>query len=370
MKSLMQSLLSTLAFVVFLSASHGAPQIAPTLNTGFSGTNSVVHCPTLQIAWDGLKRIVDGPVEMENQDALVQQLNNAMCPPGTLPEKAYVAMAGFANQGIVGKLEKSLRDKFGREAPALPLILSDERTAIVTYSYLHRTLPFPRKFSRSKTLALHFRSGSTSDAVQFFGATQRRAADFSSQVEILHYSGKDDFILRLSSRIKDEFIVLAKIRQPDTLLAGVDTIRKHLQAERKDFIRLKVNGKKEFYLNTLCRGDLLVIPVVDLSVAANLPELCDRRFLNKGFGEFWLHQVYQDVDFKMDETGATVRSTAYGAAFGAEPSSSSKPRRFVFNKPFMVTLWKDKAQLPYLTLWVASPDVLVPFKKEAKKGTR
>ena len=37
--------------------------------------------------------------------------------------------------------------------------------------------------------------------------------------------------------------------------------------------------------------------------------------------------------------------------------------------PFLVTLWKDKAAQPYLALWVASPDVLVPFVRKPDKGT-
>ena len=63
----------------------------------------------------------------------------------------------------------------------------------------------------------------------------------------------------------------------------------------------------------------------------------------------------------MDEEGAVVKSTAYGTdLFGG----SSKPRRFVFDKPFLLTLWKNKADQPYLAVWVASPDVLIPFKKK------
>ncbi len=361
MRNPFRRFLPLLGFLVSVGISHATPQIAPTLDTKLDGTNSVVYCPTLQIAWDGLKEIVGGPIKMQKQDELAGRLNDTSCPTGVVPEEAHVAMAGYADQGVVAKLEEALRKKFGATAPELPAILSDKRTVIVTYSYLYRTLPFPKKFARSTTLPLQFRSGKDSHPVHFFGAPERTADDFASQVEILHYSGDNDFVVHLSSRINNEFIVLAKLPQPETLSAGVDTVRKYLETDRKGFTELEVNGKKEFYLNTLSQGDILAIPVVDLEVQRNFPQLCDRLFTNPGFEEVWLHQVYQDVAFKMDESGATVRSTAYGAAFGG---GSSKPRRFLFDRPFLLTLWQKGAKQPYLAAWIASPDVLIPFKTD------
>jgi hypothetical protein len=365
MKIRFHSLVAALGFLSFVTFTHGGPRLTPTLDTKLEGTNSVVYCPTLQIAWADLERIVGGPIEMQKQDDLLRRLNDASCPTDVVPEDAHVAMAGFTDQGIVPKIEEALRKTFGASAPRLPPILSNKRTVIVTYSYLFRTLPFPKQFARSTTIPLDFRSGKGSLPVEFFGAPQRTADDFASQVNILHYSGEDDFVVLLSSRVKDEFVVLAKVQQPDTLSSGVATVQKQLEAERKGFTKLEVGGKTEFYLNTLSHGDILAIPVVDLNVATNYPQLCDSLFKNPGFEEVWLHQVYQGVAFRMDEAGATVRSTAYGAAFGG---GSSKPRRFLFDRPFLLTLWKQNAKQPYLAVWIASSDVLIPFKKENGKA--
>lgn len=358
-------LLPIFGFLVFAGICHGTPEIAPTLDVELDGTHSVVYCPTLQIAWDGFEGIVGGPVAMQKQDDLVRKLNDSSCPTGVVPEQAHVAMAGYADQGIVAALKEALHKKFGAAAPELPAIFSDPRTVIVTYSYLCRTLPFPKKFARSKTLPLDFRSGNKTCPVHFFGAPQRTADDFASQVEILHYSGDNDFIIQLSSQIQDEFIVLAKIPKPDTLASGVETIRTCLEGERTGFTKLGVKGKKEFYLNTLSQGDLLAIPVVDLNVQTNFPQLCDRLFTNPGFEKVWLHQVYQDVSVKMDEAGATVRSTAYDSGFGG---GSAKPRGFLFDRPFLLTLWKKDAKQPYLAVWIAATDVLVPFPKDTTKA--
>ena len=369
MKNKPHSLVFAFGLLLYLPLCHGEPGLSPTLETKLGGTNSLVYCPTLEVAWDGLEDVVGGPIHMQQQDALVEKLNDAHCPAGVIPDEAHVALAGFTGQGFKAKLEEALRRKFGAEAPELPAIFSDEQTVIATYSYLNRILPFPKKFAPSKTQPLEFRSSEGTYPVQAFGAPKRSAEHFAAQVRILHYSNEDDFVIQLASRIKDEFIVLAKIAQPETLAAGVKTVKMHLDSKSKGSIELMVDGRKEFYLNTLSRGDLLAIPVVDLEVEADFPGLCNRMFKNDGFERIRLRLVYQNVQFKMDETGATVRSMAYGGgdSFGGPPSSS-KPRRFIFDQPFLITLWKKDAKQPYLAVWVASPDVLIPFKTDKGKG--
>ena len=39
-----------LGFLVFATLCQGGPKLAPTLETELDGTESVVYCPTLQIA--------------------------------------------------------------------------------------------------------------------------------------------------------------------------------------------------------------------------------------------------------------------------------------------------------------------------------
>ncbi len=140
MRNQCHSPVAALGLLSFAMASHGGAMLAPTLDTRIEGTNSIVYCPTLQVAWDGLERIVGGPIEMQKQNDLLQKLNDASCPTAAVPEDAYVAMAGYADQGIVPKIEAALRKSFGANAPDLPAMLSDKRTVIVMYSYLCRSL--------------------------------------------------------------------------------------------------------------------------------------------------------------------------------------------------------------------------------------
>ena len=341
----------------WVSVACGAPEMAPTLQHALNGTNSVVYCPTLLMAWDRLAGIVGGPVQMQRADALVQRLNDSPCPDGVVPDEACVVLAGYTARGVVGELDDVLRVKFGAEAPAVPPIFMDKSTALVTYACLQRRLPFPRKFERSPNRVLRFGNGSHATYVLCFGFSENSAVAYAPHVQIVHYEGPDDFVLRLETKVANEFIVLAKMDKPASLLTGVTRVEKNLHAENKGFIEREINGKRELYMNMPDHGDVMAVPLVNLNVAANFPQLCNRNFINRGFEKIWLIQVYQDISFKLDESGAVVRSVAHAAAAGG----SAKPRRFIFDKPFLITVWKKNAVQPYLAAWIAAPDMLVPY---------
>jgi len=127
-----------------------------------------------------------------------------------------------------------------------------------------------------------------------------------------------------------------------------------------------VNGKNVSYWDTPVEDDVLAIPIVNLNTEANFPQLCGRRFLNPGGAEQYLSRIYQDISFKLDQSGAEVRSTSSGVTVMGEPPPKPRPRQFIFNQPFLRTVWKAKASLPYLAVWVAGPDVLMPYVE--KKG--
>lgn len=70
----------------------------------------------------------------------------------------------------------------------------------------------------------------------------------------------------------------------------------------------------------------------------------------------------------MDRYGAKLVSSTqndyddYGAV--------APPRKYIFDKPFFLALWKDGAELPYLAIWVNSADILVGAKNKRKKRVR
>jgi len=349
--------------VVVAEVCSAQPKSVPTLNTEIEGANSIVYCPTLQMAWEGLERLVGGPIEMEDQVPLVAELNNGHCPSNVVPEAAHVFLAGSIKQGIKQKIEEALRGKFGSAAPVLPTFAEATPNDMVAYSCLVRELPFQKKFVRSATIPLAFKYEKNSMCVEFFGVPPSDSKKYERYVDIIHYGGDYDYSVRLRSRINGEYIVLSMISRPDTLAEGVETIRQQLKAPLKESFEIMIKGERQRYSNVLSQGEILAIPVMNLKIARNFDDVCGRLLKNKGFEMGWLRQVYQDIAFKMDESGASVRSQAVvESTFMGEPPKPSKPRRFAFDRPFLMTVWQENAPQPYLAVWVASPDILVPFK--------
>ncbi len=61
----------------------------------------------------------------------------------------------------------------------------------------------------------------------------------------------------------------------------------------------------------------------------------------------------------LDEFGAILDAEAGVVTLnGDEPPP--EPRRFVFDRPFLIYLQQRQAQQPYFVMWVENPEVLVP----------
>jgi hypothetical protein len=269
-------------------------------------------------------------------------------------------MAGYLDDGFVQRLENALRSRFGTNAPAVPPEFLEPDAVFVAYSHLQRALPFPLRFIRSPQTPLRFQHAGGTTPVHCFGASAAAADLYHRQASILHYDGADDFSIQLSSRLEGESIVLAKIPAPTTLREGSERVRRLIESEKGGSTVVERNGRTFHFANTLSEGDVLAIPHVTLDATADFDELCERKLLNAGFTPTFLFRVRQRTSFAMDESGAIVRSNGYGGAAFGEPT----PRRFVFDKPFLLTLWRKGATEPYLALWVATPDVLVPFEPQ------
>ena len=333
--------------------------IAPTLDTKLENNNSLVYCPTLLVAWDKLGEIIGKPIQFQNESTLAEILNAESLPGNVLPPDSYVAMAGPISPDI---LNKKLKKKFGKNAPSVPSVFRNQMNVIIAYCHFQRMLPFPKKFIRSRKKPLKFSVKDKIHEVQFFGATKNTAEKYSDQVDILNYKSEDEFTISIKSKIKDEVIVLSKMLKPKTFTEGIATVKNHV--ENKKILSLEIVGNKtNFYRSILGEGDLLAIPVINFYVNTNFFELCNRKFINQRFTNLWINNAYQDVKFKLDETGAYVESTA-GFDIFCSRTQEYKPRRFIFDKPFLVSLWRKNSSQPYLALWVATDDVLLPFGKK------
>jgi hypothetical protein len=351
MRKIIAAILFLNAFIVL--AQNNKPLLTPVTETKLDSERSVVYCATFQMAWDSLEKLAKGKIEMEDPSPWVKILNENEITQKSLPYYAYVSMAGFVKDGIVKKIDQALKKKFKKGIDEMSFSPSPDAN-IIAFSYLKRRLPFEMKFRRFRKEGLLF--GKTK--VSFFGCTSKTADYYSPYVKIIHFNNEDDFTLKLITKNKSESIILAKIPKPETLKKAIDLTAKRLKTRWKSYTEINKNGKTRIQINEISYRDSLFIPVIYFDSQTNYDELCNKSVKNKIFNDMPLAQAFQKVKFLMNESGALLESEA-----GSCEGGSSEPRKFIFDKAFLLALWRNKAPKPYLAIWVNGPDVMIPKKK-------
>ncbi len=296
---------------------------------------------------------------MNDQPELADKLNKTQFPTNSIPEDAFLIYSSKMSKEALSKLRSLLKEKFGNSAPSIPESLNGPLIRFFAYCHLQRTLPFSKEFLRPKKTKLKFKAKESQTEVEFFGSTQHTSDKYTDYTRLLHWKDESQFTLQFLTRRKGESIVLSKMDKPKNIMAAIETIKKQVNAEYKIFGYESVNGIRESRLNALGKGDVLAVPVINCKITNNFTELCDKSFTSGKNTQDSIEIAYQDLLFKMDESGATVRSSAYSDTFMGS-TQNAFPRRFIFDKPFMLTLWKNGADFPYLAIWIATTDIMIP----------
>ena len=97
---------------------------------------------------------------------------------------------------------------------------------------------------------------------------------------------------------------------------------------------------------------------------ADFPELKSSLRYHRDRPLPWkLYRVEQITRFDLHEEGARVRvETGFEAKpFSGLPPPPAIPRNFIYDRPFFVFLWRDKAEWPYFGAWIGDTSALKPF---------
>jgi hypothetical protein len=140
---------------------------------------------------------------------------------------------------------------------------------------------------------------------------------------------------------RDE-VVLARIPHEATLRGTVDAAMARVAAHPAE--RLE-------------HDDKVRIPVFDYPLTHRYREVERRRLAGPGSNRERVMRMLQAVRFKMDEEGVSLRSRFFVAV-----AKRTGNLELVFNGPFLVALREKTAGRPYFAMWVAHPEVVVPFE--------
>ena len=272
---------------------------------------------------------------------MVAVLNRKSVTGDDLDEASYVAMAGMAEDGILEKIETALAEKFqGQASPELLPASGSLPAGPIAYSYLFKSLPFEWAFERLKD-PLRFRGAELeSFGIWQYLDDQENEVKAASQMLVYDYAGEGNFIVELKTRSKEDRLILAKVPAEKTLGATAAAVQEHVARNVPTTL-------------DICMG--FVVPVVDFDIMREYSELYGKaiRSGNPRFNGLPIVAAKQQVRFKLDETGAVLKSEAFTAAgLGYD---------LIFDKPFLIMIQRKAAEKPYFALWVENAEILVPY---------
>jgi hypothetical protein len=320
--------------------------ITTNLEEKINPAKNYVYCSTFQLAWNELtKNIIKGDLHLVNEPILVGILNKFrnIITKNDVSSKDYVAMAGFGKGKIVDKINSELTKKFGKEAWTVKEKLSPDD--ILAFSFLMKNLAFKTQFDDSP---VGMRFNESPDVVKAFGILKfqgrsEKMAELSKQVDILYYNkDKKEFIVRLTTENSTDELILAAVAPEATLYQTWKKAEKSIASSSP---------------SKLSSDDILQIPEIDLFIGHSYKELIGKRVANKGFSQYIIAKALQVTKFKLDKTGAFLKSKAEIMMVKGMANFDSK--KLIFNKPFMLYMKEKKAKNPYYMMWINNMEVLV-----------
>ena len=329
-------------------------ELSPVLDTKLDSKTNTIYCATFELAWNELKKFHQGKVLLKDGPDYLEDLNKSTLSKDELPKDSCVVAAGKVSDGIVDKIDQELKKKLKTSLEDLQYT-PGANARLIAFAYLQRNLPFRRKFTRFRKKSIQFQGGEKTTKVTCFGCTKKTADRYTDEVKIRHYKNTDDFILQLRTRRKGETIVLAKMARPKSMKEAVYKVYQQLNKKLPSSIEVKVDGKKRYYPTSLSDSDTLLIPVMKFDVRSDFTGLLGKQILNPVGNLIQIGRASQWVQFSLDEKGAKLKSSAEIELEEGGP----RPRKFIFDKPFLICLWKKGEPYPYFAAWVNNPDVML-----------
>jgi len=328
----------------------------PTLDTSIPDKKSAIWCISIQLAWNRLKNdITKESVRLTNGQEIADRLNNAEESESDMASADFLAMAGRVRDGIVEKIAAGLADKFSQST--MPPIQSFPG-GVVAFGYVKADVRYEYQFLNNPEWLSFKGSDGDTVPVRSFGLPEKRHQDLVlgeslKQVRVLFRDG-GRFAVDLSHQSTPYQILLAKMPRKSTLAATLAELNERIAASRTFELKSSMS---------------LLVPNMDWRVEHDFTELegPDKLFLNEAMVhegtepiEF-LAVLVQFVDFKMNRTGASVRSGAYLATDllnGHEHEEATNPDHYHFDRPFLIVMKKRDSKHPCFVMWVDNAELL------------
>ncbi len=319
--------------------------IVPTLDTPIAKDKNIIWCSSFQIAWNDLQENIFGePVQLINAEGGTNRLNRAKQSRQDIQEESYYVASGFVKDGVEDKIQTEMGRRF--PSTSIPQFEDMSQDQIIAYAYLEANVKFKIPFHKNNKEFLFKDSSGLETPVESFGIWKARTAyrDIREQVEILYFSRDTEtgeataFAVDLSKDTQPYQIVLACLEPGDDLSGTF--------ADLQNKITHYTGG------NTLLTCDRLKVPEMFWNITHHFNELENKSFGNVGYEDYHIRTALQTIQFKLDRSGATLKSTVFVEVL------ASPPKLLIFDRPFLIYLKKRDATYPFFVMWVNNAELL------------
>ena len=301
----------------------------PTLEYQISKDKNSVYCATLLFAWDTIRKDLGGIMEIPSDFVDLAMLNRSKSYKNVLDRNEYKVSCHIIKDTVTARAEfnKSLSFETKLESYADRLTFDGKKLAS-------------------------------------FGMSGSARYEQKQTLEILYYMDDNNFVIKLKPKEKEHEIILFKSAKSFSTMAEMSKeIERLTDIGKTESMNQNLNWK--YYFD---HTDELQIPKFDFNIQADYDSLVGSHFIANS-KIYRIIQAWQRTAFILDEAGAEMESEAVIAAAEAPAADESeyerpKPKKLIFDKPFLILLKKTDAPNPYFGLWIANSELLVTSPAE------
>jgi len=319
---------------------------------------TVIWTPTFQAAWDALNEDLGGkPNKVEPPNEVMKLLDGFVWDAdATMPKGSWKAWVGPATQAFVDEVNRQAAEITIDEQKPFHLA-TESPTSRVAFAMLSRQVTFKKAFLRAKHDAMDFQAGGKTHAVAYFGLPRKDAGSRGEHVRVLAYRPAErSYAIQIECRENDDTVVLYQPAKQLDFLTACSWLRTWRKEQPP-----AVNLSGQWNDPRIHDMDEIRIPYTNIDVDTDFTsKLTSSRYYENV--PWRIARAGQISRFRLHEKGAAVEVRSYIAAdpFGDVERPVFFPRRFYFDRPFFVFLWRANAEWPYFGAWIGDGSSLTP----------
>ncbi|MGV3540031.1 MAG: hypothetical protein ACO1OQ_09480 [Rufibacter sp.] len=300
--------------------SSSRTDFVPTLEQKIDRSKNQIYCSTLLYAWNEIRKETGGEIQIGKEFKLLRSLNQSQLFQNTLAEEEINNSISFEDYTIKASSEFS------------------------------KALPFEIPFEENNH-SLTF-AGKRVESFGFNGVGPEKR----TQVEILYYKNDQEFAIKLFPKESQHEIFLytspkVKGQSLQGLVSAFQKVsRRESAAQKKD---------ESMWRYYFADEDVLSIPVLSFNLKKEYTSLVGNTVLMRDTA-YTIEKASQRIALVLNHKGAKVESEAVFEAAATEAAEElPKPKRIIFDKPFLLVFQRKDAANPYLVAWIANTELMV-----------